>query len=122
MRKNRFGIAPDGLAEHRDRALARPELAGDELHERALAGAVGPEQPGDAGRHVHRDVVQADDLAVPLRQVVGGEDRRAHATISTPRTRRSRTEIDTASRPSSTRTDTIDRRLVARRLPEDRRR
>ena len=71
------GIVPDRLAEHADRSLARLELPGHELHERRLAGAVRAEQAGDAGRHRQRDVVQADHLAVPLRQVVGGDDRPA---------------------------------------------
>ena len=80
-------------------ALARLQLTGDQLHERRLAGAVRAEQAGDAGRHGHRDVVQADHLAVPLRQVIGDDhDRRrrsAHATTSTPRTRRSSTSAET---------------------------
>ncbi len=105
------GIPPDGLAEDRHRALARPELAGDELHERRLAGTVRTEESRDAGRHPHADVVEADDLAVPLRHMLGGDDRsggagRAHVTTSTPRTRRSRIEIEIATSPTITMRDT----------------
>src|SRR5262249_6042363 len=42
---------PDFFAEHAHAALARSQLAGNKLHERALAGAVGSEQSGDAWRH-----------------------------------------------------------------------
>ena len=41
-------VVPDRLAEHADRALARPQLAGRQLQQRRLAGAVRPEQAGDA--------------------------------------------------------------------------
>ena len=100
MREVERGILPDPLAEHGDVAFARFELPGDQLHERRFAGAVGAEQPGDAGGHGQRDVVQADDLAVPLRQMRCRDDRRAglaHAITSTPRTRRSRMRPDAAT-------------------------
>ena len=104
-------VAPDRLAEHVNAALARLELPGHQLHERRLAGAVGPEQPGDAGRNRRGDVVEAAHLSVPLGQMLGAHERgaragrqllpsrresidrvgwRDHVTISTPRTRRSR--------------------------------
>ena len=98
-------VPPDRLAEDLDVPLARLELTGDQLHERRLAGAVGAEEPGDAGRHGDGDVVQADDLAVPLRDVLGGDDRR-HVTTSTPRTRRSSTEMETTTRPMMTSAET----------------
>src|SRR4030095_12327389 len=107
------------LSQHADIAFARIELTGDELHERALAGAVRPEQTRDARRHADRDVVQTDHLSIPLRQMIRGHDGHglpgrpravqggpAHHTTSTPRTRRSRTEIETATRPSNTSSDT----------------
>ncbi len=84
------GILPDRLAEHRDRALTRLELAGDEFHERGLAGPVGPQQARNARRDGHGDVVQPAHLAVPLGQVLCLDDG-GHATTSTPRTRRSST-------------------------------
>ena len=104
-------IAPDRLAEHRHDALARLQLTGDQLHERRLARAVRAEQARHAGRDVDADVVEADDLPVPLGDVLGGHDRRAHAgrahvTTSTPRTRRSRIEIDTTISPTMTMSDT----------------
>src|SRR5262249_14739511 len=37
-------VAPDRFAEDGDAALARPELTGDQLHERRLAGAVRSEE------------------------------------------------------------------------------
>ena len=102
-------VAPDRLAEHAHVALARTELAGDELHERGLPRAVRPEEAGNAGRHVHADVVEADDLPVPLGYVIGRDDgvsRHGHVTTSTPRTRRSSTEIERAMRPRMTVNDT----------------
>src|SRR5262249_43652227 len=60
-----------------------------------------------------RDVIQADHLAVPLRQMIRGDDRRAgltvaaHAITSTPRTRRSRISPDATTRPMMTKSDTI---------------
>src|SRR4029077_1918120 len=95
------GIVPDRRPEDAHRPFARFELTGDQLHERRLAGAFRPEQTGEAGRHRHRHVVQADHLAVPLRQMVGGDDAGCrHATTSMPRTRRSRMKPDTAIRPT----------------------
>ena len=86
--------SPDGLAEDRERALARPELTGDELHERRLAGAVRTEQAGDAGRH--RDVTSFSPITWPYHFDTWSATtmRRSHATTSMPRTRRSRTTID----------------------------
>ena len=92
------GVAPDRLAEHAHRAFARLELAGDQLHERRLAGAVRTEQAGDAGWDGDGHVVEAGYLSVPLRQMLGGHD---HVTTSTPRTRRSSTNTD-AARSSAT--------------------
>src|SRR5262249_46259329 len=100
-------ILPDLLAEDGDLALAGLQLPRDELHESALACAVGTEQAGDASRHADGHVVQSNYLAVPLRQVISCQDRRSHATISTPRTWRSRMDTDTTTRPRSTRHDTI---------------
>ena len=68
-------IVPDALAEHADRSLARPKLAGGQLQQRRLAGAVGAEQARDAGRDAQRQLVQADDVAVPLGNAVELDDR-----------------------------------------------
>src|SRR5439155_2528084 len=97
-------IPPNRLAEDGNRAFAWCELAGDELHERRLAGAVRPEKTGDAGRHLQRHVIQANDLAVPLREVIRRDD--AHATTSTPRTRFSRISPDTTTSATTTRNAT----------------
>src|SRR5262249_47397293 len=106
-----LGIAPDRLAEHVDRSFARLQLTGDELHERRLAGAVRPEQAGDAGRHGHRHVVEADALAVPLGQVIRDDDvllgGDRHAMTSTPRTRRSRINPDATVSATMAPSDTI---------------
>jgi hypothetical protein len=45
-------------------------LAGEQLDEGGLAGAVGAEQAGDAGLQRDRDVVDADDGAIPFGGVV----------------------------------------------------
>src|SRR5204863_3539763 len=102
---------PDWLPENRDAALARLQLTRHEFHERRFACTVGTEQPRNARRHSRRHVVEADDLSVPFRQVIGGDDVRdgrrfrsgvpTHETTSTPRTRRSSTT------PETTRTMTI---------------
>src|SRR4029079_9373626 len=126
-------VAPDRLPEHLHGAFARLWLTRGELPEGGLAGAVGAEKARDARRHADADVVEADHLAVPLRHVLGGDDRRpfrrhgaragrgrggdagrnlrggggdAHVTTSTPRTRRSRIEIDTTTTAMMTSSDT----------------
>ena len=76
MRAIERRIVPHLLAQHADRALARPQLAGRQLQQRRLAGAVRPKQPGHAGADFDRELVDADDVAVPLRNVVEGDDRR----------------------------------------------
>ena len=71
-----------------------------------LPAPFGPEQAGDPGRHLDADVVQADDLPVPLGDVVGRDNRWHQVTTSTPRTRRSSTEIDSTIRPRMTISET----------------
>ena len=84
-----------------------------------LPAPFGPSSPVMPGGTLDGDVVQADDLPVPLRDVLGGDDRRAHVTTSTPRTRRSSTEIDSAISPRITMSETCQGVRVARREPED---
>src|SRR5262249_45756353 len=56
------------------------------------------EESGNTGRHGQCDVVQPDDLSVPFRQILGRDrGRQVHATISTPRTRRSSTRAETTT-------------------------
>src|SRR6185312_4426029 len=89
--------------EDGDAAFARLQLARHQLHERRFAGAVRTQQSRDARRNGQRDVIQSDHLSVPLREVIRGDDRRAaHATISTPRMRRSRMTADTPMSASTT--------------------
>ena len=59
-----------------DRALRRPQMAGDHVDERGLAGAVGADDAdGLLRRHVERDVARGDDRAEGLFQIAHGEDR-----------------------------------------------
>ena len=71
-----------------------------------LPAPFGPSRPVMPGRHFDADVVQADDLPVPLRDVVGRDNWWHHVTTSTPRTRRSSTEIDSTMRPRITVSET----------------
>ena len=98
-------VAPDRLSEHPHRPFARLELSGDQLQEGGFAGAIRPQQTGDAGPDLDRDVVEADDLAIPLRHPVDGHHRCGHVTTSTPRTRRSSTNSDSAISPTTTTRD-----------------
>ncbi len=70
---------PGPVAQHTHLALAGPQLAGGQLQQRALARAVGPQQPGHARRQAERQVVQADHLAVPLRHGTELDDRPARS-------------------------------------------
>ena len=74
-----------------------------------LPAPFGPSRPVMPERHADRHIVQADDLAVPLGEVVGDDDGLAHETISTPRTRavedrRSTRRQGRSGRASDTRT------------------
>src|SRR5262249_56302158 len=69
-----------------------------------VGGEVRPGRAGDPCRDRNRHIVQTDDLAVPLREVIRDDD---HATTSTPRTRRSRMSADTTTRPTMTSSETI---------------
>ena len=67
-----LGAAPGRLALDEDLARGRLQQAGHQVQQRRLAGAVGPEQAGDARAEGERDVVDGDDVAVPARDVVDG--------------------------------------------------
>ena len=64
------------LAEHGDRAARRRGEAGHHAEQRRLAGAVGPEQTGDAGHDVEGHVAHRDDAPEPARHAVDANDRR----------------------------------------------
>src|SRR5690242_6775318 len=69
-------IVPDTVAEDTHFPLAGMELPRRQLQKRRLAGAVGTEQPGDARRNPERNVVDADDVTVPLRYGTEVDNRR----------------------------------------------
>src|SRR5687768_7294692 len=85
-----------------DLAQARTQLSCQQFDQSRLAGPVGSEQPGDARPQIERNVVDADDRAIPLRNVAELGQRHSvrlrkfrratvHRTISTARTRRTMT-------------------------------
>ena len=104
MRAIERRVVPDRLAQHADRALARPQLAGRQLQQRRLAGAVGPEQTGHAGADRERQLVDADDVAVPLRNFVEGNDRR-HFSRSSDLIRKFRMHAESPNKTASTAAD-----------------
>ena len=67
-------VIPGGLAEDEDIALAGLELAGGELEEGGLARSIGPEQAGDADGQRDGELVEPDHVAVPLGDVLEGDD------------------------------------------------
>ena len=75
-------LADQLVAVEAHRAAPRPQDAGDGVHQRRLAGAVGPEQAGDAaGIDRQRHALQRLDLAV------GGDDvvHLEHRHVAVPR-------------------------------------
>ena len=80
----RSGLLPvTSVSPMLDRAGGRLEHPGDRQHERALAGAVRPEQGGDlAGRDLDRHTAQHRTTAARHVQIVDGQ-RQAHASTST---------------------------------------
>ena len=78
------GLFQAWLAQHAHRPLAGVELAGRQLQQRRFAGAVGAEQAGNAGRDAQGQLVDADDVAVPLGNLVELNDRRSLQPIQRP--------------------------------------
>ncbi len=80
-----------GEAEHVDSPLGRPQQAGHQVHQRRLARAVGPDERGDAAADREVDPVDAEHLAVELRDVleqdavVAAHRDAAHRTTSSAR-------------------------------------
>jgi hypothetical protein len=100
-------------AQHLDPSARRTDLAGDELLERRLAGAVRPEEPEDPALERHGDVDEADDRSVPAREVAR-DDHRLKRPPPAPHLRRSRTVQErTVTSPIPTKDQ------VGSRLPED---
>ena len=68
--------AGDVLAIEHDRSIVGPDEADDQVEERALAGAIGPDYPKAlSARQVEADVVGDDDLAETLVQSVDAQER-----------------------------------------------
>src|SRR5581483_3514095 len=80
--RHEVAVAPRVLAEHLDVAAAGAKLPRDEVEHRALAAAVGAQEPDDALARLERDVVQPHDLAVPAREVLRFDPGRAQAIPS----------------------------------------
>src|SRR5262249_45154052 len=97
-------IIPHRLAEDADLSLARIQLAGCQLEQRRLAGAVGTEQARHAGWDAQRQLVQPNDVAVPLGDAVELDDRR-HLSRSSDFMRRLRIHTEIPIRPARTAPD-----------------
>src|SRR5262249_52146345 len=97
-------VVPRGLAQDAYAALARLELPGGELQERRFAGAIRAEQTRDAGVDPQRQLVDADDVAVPLGDAVELDDRR-YLNRSSDFTRVCRIHAESPKRPASTPAD-----------------
>ena len=66
----------EARAIERDLAVVGAVEPHDQVEDRGLAGAVGPDQPGDLALcHVERDAVDRDDPPEPPRQVLEREQR-----------------------------------------------
>ena len=72
-------------AEHADLAVRGPDQTGHQVHERGLAGAVGADQAGDAGRNGQVHAVDAQHFAVEAGDIVEDNAGLAHRTTSAPR-------------------------------------
>src|SRR3989442_2371936 len=67
-------VVPRVLAEQRDLALVRVELPDEELEQRALARAVRPHEAGDSLAEGRGERIEAEHLAIPLRDGRGLDD------------------------------------------------
>ena len=94
------------MPEDAHASLAGPELPGGQLQQRGLAGPVGTQKPGDAGRNPHGQIIQADDVAVPLGDAVELDDGR-HRSRSSDFTRVLKIHSESPNRPASTPADQI---------------
>ena len=69
-------LRPRDVAHDLHPAARRGEQAQEDLHERALAGPVGPDQADDPGRDVQGERVEGDDAGEPLGQRLDADQRR----------------------------------------------
>src|SRR5207247_1176249 len=81
-RAHSFGLGEDVLAVERNRAQGCLEQAGDDAHERGLAGTVGPEQ----AEHPHRDLEinpleSGDGAGVHLHETLDPEHETPRASL-----------------------------------------
>ncbi len=89
-------------SQHGEASPRRADQPGQEVHERRLAGAVGPHEARDPRRQRQGHAVDAEDLAVELRDVLEDDPIvRAHDTTSRPRSRRSSSHTDSAAAAAS---------------------
>ena len=94
------------MAEHADLPLAGAKLPGGQLQHGRLAGPVGAQQAGDAGRDPHRQLIQADHVAVPLGDPVELDDG-VHRRRSSDFTRVLRMHRESPQRPARTAADQV---------------
>src|SRR5262249_33755096 len=97
-------VVPDLLAQNAHLTLAGVKLTGGKLQQRGLAGAVGPEQAGHARRDPDRQLVEPNNVAVPLGNLVELHDR-LHLSRSSDFTRKFRMHIETPPRTARTAAD-----------------
>src|SRR5436190_1436241 len=76
-------VVPRILAQEPQGPLVRMQLADEELEQRGLAGAVRTDEACDAGAERGRKAVEAEDLAVPLRDARRLDDTGHPDTTST---------------------------------------
>ena len=76
-------VVPRILAQEPQGPLVRMQLADEELEQRALAGAIRTDEARDAGAERGRKAVEAEDLAVPLRDARRLDDTGHPDTTST---------------------------------------
>ncbi len=70
------GRAPCVVSQDSNGSDIRPELTGGKFHEGGLAGAIGADQPGDAGAQFQSHLVDADHRAIPFGDMVEMEQGR----------------------------------------------
>src|SRR3989475_7583663 len=95
-------VVPRVLAEQRDLALVRVELPDEELEQGALARAVRPHEAGDSLAEGRGEGIEAEHLAIPLRDGRGLDDAVHPVITSTALIRRYVTSAARTVTPSNT--------------------